>query len=124
MSCRETENSTGIQAAAEVASYRHVSPEAQAHGVLQRVTMFCSVNGIRTTQRSGLRSWIIEIPVSVQLNVLLGCKYIVAGWNLVNSIEKRAHRMSTDFDRLGDRLWVPAGRHARGKQGLYLRCKI
>jgi hypothetical protein len=56
--------------------------------------------------------------------VLLGRDQKVAGGNLVDPVEQRAHLVPAKRHGVEDALLIPAGRYARGKQGLDLRRKI
>jgi hypothetical protein len=53
--------------------------------------------------------------------MLVGRDQIVAGRNLKHSIKERAHLMAAAFEAVIDRLRIPLGRHAGGKQSLHFR---
>src|SRR5215475_5638992 len=88
------------------------------------MTEFLRVVGIRTPGRSTIALGIVKVPISVQLEVAVGCGQVMAGRHLKYSIKKRTHLMATAFDRVIDRLGVPLGGHASSKQGLHLRRQV
>ena len=87
-------------------------------------TKLGGVVGIGALRRGIVGPRIIEIPILVQLHVLLGRDQVVAGRNLKNPVKERAHLMSAEFDGVIDGLGIPTSRHSGGKQGFHFRCEI
>src|SRR5665213_202118 len=117
----ETEGGAGIQAAAEVTAHGNIGAQAEANGFLQHVPEFRNVVGIGALRRRPVGFWIIEIPISMELDVLFSCEQEVSGRYLTNSVKQRTHRMTAAFNGLIDGLGIPTRGHSSCEQGLYFR---
>ena len=93
MSRRQAEDRTGVEAAAQITADRNVGAQADANRLLQCETELGRPVGIGTPRCGMVGARIVKIPILVHLHVLLAGDQVVAGRNLENPIEERAHLM-------------------------------
>src|SRR5215831_6304860 len=84
---------------------------------------FLCVVIIRTPRRSTIALGIVEVPISVQLEVPVGCGQVMARRHLKHSVKESAYLMSAAY-RVIEGLGVPFGWNAGGKQGLHFRRQV
>src|SRR5215469_5782640 len=115
MSCRQSQDRTRVQSAAEITAHRHICAQTNPYRLFERCPQLGGVIGIGTLKRGRVDRGIVEVPIPMELNMLLGGDQVMSRWNLVNPVKQGAHRMSAKFDGVIDRLRVPAGRDSGGK---------
>ena len=124
MFCGEAEDGAGVEASAEIATDGNIGAQTDADGFFEDVAELGGVVGVGALRGGVIGGRVIKIPIAEELDVLLGGDQVVAGRDLVDSIIKRAHLMTAEFDRVVDGFGVPASGYSGGEQGFHFRCEI
>jgi hypothetical protein len=85
--CGEAEHGAGVESAAEIATDRDVSAEAQANGFFEYVAKLRAVIGVGTLW-AVVFAGVVEVPVLMDVDVLVGGENVMSGWNLEYSVEQ------------------------------------
>ena len=91
---RQAQHGTGVDPAAEVAPHRNISTKANANRLLESLPELLSVFRIRALWTSIGYAWVVELPILIHLDVVIGCHHIVARGNLKYAMEKCLRLMS------------------------------
>ena len=84
----EPKDGTGINAAAKVATDRNIGSKTKPDGILKCVTEFLGIFGIWACRRGFRFFRVVEIPILVQLDALLGCHHVMGRRNLKDTVEE------------------------------------
>ena len=116
---REAEDGAGVEAAAEIAADGDIGAKTKPHGFLEDVAKFGGVVGIGALRRGGGGAGVVEVPVLVDLNVLVRGEEEVTGRDLKDTVVESAHLRAAGLGGVGKGVCIPAGRDAGGKERFY-----
>src|SRR5215469_14010105 len=103
----QAENGVGVKPTAKIAAHRNVSPQPNADGFFQNLPEFVGIVGIRTLREMPVGFWIIEVPIRVELKMLIRGNEVVSRRDLKYTIKKRTYWVPAKFNGVINGFGIP-----------------
>lgn len=87
MLCGETQNGTGVETAGQVAANGNIRAKAKANGLFEHMAKLGGILCVGA-RRDFTRALVVEVPVLIELNMVLGGEEVVTGRDLEDAVIK------------------------------------